>query len=65
MIIIMRDIINKVENKKFLFDVKCSKSLSDEIEKLGGEIRLNVSNHEKTEFLIKLPSNQITTEIYY
>ena len=37
MIIIIRDIINKVENKKFLFDVKCSKSLSDEIEKLGGE----------------------------
>ena len=37
MIIIIRDIINKVKNKKFLFDVKCSKSLSDEIEKLGGE----------------------------
>ena len=37
MIIVVRDIINKVENKKFLYDVKCSKSLSDEIEKLGGE----------------------------
>ena len=37
MIIIIRDLINKVENKKFLFDVKCSKSLSDEIDKLGGE----------------------------
>ncbi len=37
MIMIVRDIINKVENKKFLYDVKCSKSLSDEIEKLGGE----------------------------
>ena len=37
MIIVIRDIINKVENKKFLYDVKCSKSLSDEIEKLGGE----------------------------
>ena len=37
MIIIIRDIINKVDNKKFLYDVKCSKSLSDEIEKLGGE----------------------------
>ena len=36
MIIIIRDIINKVEDKKFLFDVKCSKSLSDEIIKLGG-----------------------------
>ena len=37
MIIVIRDIINKVANKKFLYDVKCSKSLSDEIEKLGGE----------------------------
>lgn len=37
MIIIVRDIINKVSNKKFLYDVKCSKSLSDEIEQLGGE----------------------------
>ena len=31
MIIIIRDIINKVKNKTFLYDVKCSKSLSDEI----------------------------------
>lgn len=36
MIIIIRDIINKVAKKEFLYDVKCSKSLSDEIEKLGG-----------------------------
>ena len=37
MIIIVRDIINKVAKKEFLYDVKCSKSLSDEIEKLGGK----------------------------
>ncbi|MDD5888378.1 MAG: phosphomannomutase/phosphoglucomutase [bacterium] len=37
MIIIIRDIINKVAKKEFLYDVKCSKSLSDEIEKLGGK----------------------------
>ena len=37
MIIIVRDIINKVQNKRFLYDVKCSKSLSDEIERLGAE----------------------------
>ena len=37
MIIIIRDIINKVSKKEFLYDVKCSKSLSDEIEKLGGK----------------------------
>lgn len=35
MIIIIRDIIDKVSKKEFLYDVKCSKSLSDEIEKLG------------------------------
>ena len=37
MIIIIRDIINKVAKKEFLYDVKCSKALSDEIEKLGGK----------------------------
>ncbi len=37
MIIIIRDIINKVAKKTFLYDVKCSKSLEDEIKKLGGQ----------------------------
>ena len=37
MIIIIRDIIDKVEKKEFLYDVKCSKSLSDEIAKLGAK----------------------------
>ena len=37
MIIIIRDIINKISKKKILYDIKCSKSLSDEIEKLGAE----------------------------
>ncbi len=36
MIIIIRDLIEKVTNKTFLYDVKCSKSLEDEIKKLGG-----------------------------
>lgn len=35
-IIIWRDIMSKVSNKKALFDVKCSKSLADEVTKLGG-----------------------------
>lgn len=35
-IIIWRDIMSKVANKKALFDVKCSKSLADEVTKLGG-----------------------------
>lgn len=37
MIIIIRDIIDKVSNKEFLYDIKCSKSLEDEIIKLGGK----------------------------
>ena len=37
MIIIIRDIIDKVSKKEFLYDVKCSKSLTDEIEKLGAK----------------------------
>ena len=36
MILIIRDIINKVNNKTFLYDVKCSKALEDEITRLGG-----------------------------
>ena len=36
MIIIIRDIISKVKDKKFLYDVKCSKALEDEIKRLGG-----------------------------
>lgn len=35
MIIVVRDLINKVSKKEFLCDVKCSKSFSDEVEKLG------------------------------
>ena len=36
MAVIIRNIINNVSNKTFLFDVKCSKMLEDEIKKLGG-----------------------------
>ena len=36
MIIIWRDIINKVDNKCALYDVKCTKALADEMKKLGG-----------------------------
>lgn len=37
MIMIIRDLINKVSKKEFLYDVKCSKSLEDEIKKLGAK----------------------------
>jgi len=35
-IIILRNIMKDLKNKRILYDVKCSKSLEDEIEKLGG-----------------------------
>jgi len=37
MIIIVRSLIRTAECKKFLYDVKCSKALEDEIIKLGGD----------------------------
>ena len=36
MILAIRSLINKTNNKTFLYDVKCSKALEDEIIKLGG-----------------------------
>jgi len=36
MIIIIRDILPKLRDKRILYDVKCSKSLEDEIKVLGG-----------------------------
>ncbi len=36
MIIIVKYLLPQVDNKTVLYDVKCSKSLEDEIEKLGG-----------------------------
>ena len=37
MILMIRDMIDKVDKKEFLYDVKCSKALSDEITRLGGK----------------------------
>ena len=37
MIIFWRNLYNKVKNKRALYDVKCSKSLADELDKLGLE----------------------------
>lgn len=37
MIIIWRDLINKVKDKRTLYDIKCSKVLEDELDKLGVE----------------------------
>lgn len=37
MIIIWRDLVNKVSDKRTLYDVKCSKVLEDELDKLNVE----------------------------
>ena len=37
MIVMIRNLIDKVEKKEFLYDVKCSKALSDEIKRLGAK----------------------------
>ena len=41
MLIIYRNIVNKMKNKKALFDVKCSRALIDELEKLDIEPVMN------------------------
>lgn len=41
MLIIYRDIVNKMKNKKALFDVKCSRTLIDELDELGIEKNMN------------------------
>lgn len=41
MLIIYRNIVNKMKNKKALFDVKCSRTLIDELENLGIEPVMN------------------------
>ena len=48
MIIYIRDIINKVEKKEFLCDIKCSKTLTDEIEKLGGKYLMSRTGNSYT-----------------
>lgn len=48
MIIYIRNIINKVQKKKFLCDVKCSKALIDEIEKLGGDYVMSRTGNSYT-----------------
>ena len=69
MIIVVRDLINKVENKKFLYDVKCSKSLEDEIRRLGAEpICYRVGNSYTKAAVIdnKLPfGGELSGHVYF
>ena len=53
MIVAIRDMIHKVDHKTFLCDVKCSKALTDEIEKLGGKVFMNRTGTSFTEAATK------------
>jgi len=49
MIVAIRDMIKTVKNKTFLCDVKCSKVLIDEIERLGGTVFMSRTGTSFTE----------------
>ena len=49
MIVAIRNMIEKVSNKTFLCDVKCSKALIDETERLGGKIFMSRTGTSFTE----------------
>lgn len=49
LVVAVRDMIDKVQNKTFLCDVKCSKALIDEIEKLGGTVFMSRTGTSFTE----------------
>ena len=48
MIIVSRYLIPNNDNKRILYDVKCSKALTDEIEKLGGEAIISRTGNSYT-----------------
>ena len=48
MIAIIRNLLPKSENKKVLYDVKCSKALPDEIKKLGGDAIISRTGNSYT-----------------
>ena len=69
MIIVVRDIINKVSKKEFLCDVKCSKSFSDEVEKLGGKCITYRTGNSYTKAMVRdadLPfGGELSGHVYF
>lgn len=53
MIVAVKALINEFKNKTILCDVKCSKALTDEVEKLGGKIYMNRTGTSFTESTTK------------
>ncbi len=50
MVLMIRDMYYNVPTKKFLYDIKCSKCVSDEIAKLGGEGVMSRTGASYTQF---------------
>ena len=69
MIIIVRDIVNKVDKKEFLCDVKCSKSFSDEVERLGAKCLTYRTGNSYTKAKVReedLPfGGELSGHVYY
>ena len=69
MIIVVRDIINKVSKKEFLCDVKCSKSFTDEVEKLGGKAITYRTGNSYTKAMVRdadLPfGGELSGHVYF
>ena len=69
MTIIVRDIIDKVQQKKFLYDVKCSKTFIDEVEKLGGEAICSRTGNSYTKAAVRdndLPfGGELSGHVYF
>ena len=69
MIIIIRDLIDKVSKKEFLYDVSCTKALDDEIRKLGGVphiCRTGASYTKKETYDLDLPfGGEVSGHMYF
>ena len=69
MVIIIRDIFDKVQNKGFLYDVKCSKILDDEITRLGGRVVCYRTGNSYTKAKVKeedLPfGGELSGHVYF
>lgn len=69
MIIVVRNLINKVSKKEFLCDVKCSKSFSDEVEKLGAKCVTSRTGNSYTKAAVRdldLPfGGELSGHVYF
>lgn len=63
LIIGVRDLVNKVTNPMFLYDVKCTKALEDEIIKLGGTPYMEKTGTSYTEATTKIKNIALGGEL--